>query len=42
MPKELWMEVRTTVKGGSDQNHPQEKEMKKGKWLSQEALQIAV
>ena len=27
--------------GGSDQDHPQEKEMQKGKWLSEEALQIA-
>ena len=28
--------------GDRDQNHPQEKEMKKAKWLSEEALQIAV
>ena len=28
--------------GGSDQDHPQEKEMQKTKWLSGEALQIAV
>ena len=28
--------------GGSDQNHPQEKEILKAKWLSEEALQIAV
>ena len=27
--------------GGSDQDHPQEKEMQKGKWLSEEGLQIA-
>ena len=27
--------------GGSDQDHPQEKEMQKAKWLSGEALQIA-
>ena len=26
---------------GSDQNHPQEKETQKAKWLSEEALQIA-
>ena len=26
---------------GSDQNHPQEKEMQKAKWLSKEALQVA-
>ena len=28
--------------GGRDQDHPQEKEMQKAKWLSGEALQIAV
>ena len=28
-------------KKGSDQNHPKEKEMQKGKSLSKEALQIA-
>ena len=28
--------------GGDYQNHPQEKEMQKGKWLSEDALQIAV
>ena len=27
--------------GGSDQDQPQEKECKKAKWLSDEALQIA-
>ena len=27
--------------GGSDQKHPQEKEMEKAKWLSEEALKIA-
>ena len=27
--------------GGSDRDHPQEKEMKKAKWLSEKALQIA-
>ena len=25
---------------GGDQNHPQEKQMQKGKWFSEEALQI--
>ena len=40
MPKELWTKVRNIVEG-SDQNHPQEEEMQKGKWLSEEALQIA-
>ena len=38
VPEELWMEART---GGSDQNHPQGKEMQKAKWLSEKALQIA-
>ena len=28
--------------GGSDQDYPQEKEMQKALWLSEEALQIAV
>ena len=28
--------------GDRDQDHPQEKEMQKSKWLSEEALQIAV
>ena len=28
--------------GGSDQDHPQEKEIQKAKWLSEEALQIVV
>ena len=27
--------------GGSDQNHPQEREMQKPKWSSEEALQTA-
>ena len=35
------MEVHDTVTRGSDQDHPQEKEMQK-KCLSEEALQIAV
>ena len=28
--------------GGSDQDHPQEKECKKAKWLSEEGLQTAM
>ena len=28
--------------GGSDQDHPKKKKCKKAKWLSEEALQIAV
>ena len=27
--------------GGSDQGHPQGKQMQKAKWVSEEALQIA-
>ena len=30
-PDELWMEVRVHCTGGSDQDHPQEKEMQKSK-----------
>ena len=37
MPDELWTEVCDVV-----QDHPQEKEMQKAKWLSEEVLQIAV
>ena len=36
----VWMEV-CDIPGGGDQDHPQEKEMQKGKWLSEEALKIA-
>ena len=32
MPEELWMEVRDST-GGSDQDHPQEKEMHKSKMV---------
>ena len=39
IPDELWTEVRDIVQ--EDQDHPQEKEMHKAKWLSEEALQIA-
>ena len=41
LPEELWMRFMTLYRG-SDQDHPQEKEMEKEKkWLSEEALQIA-
>ena len=40
VPDELWTEVHDIVQEAGD--HPQEKEMQKGKWLSEEALQIAV
>ena len=36
MDRDLWHYT-----GGSDQDHLQEKEMKKAKWLPEEALQIA-
>ena len=48
MPRELWMEVHDSdhekrcMTRSSDQDHPQEKEMQKAKWLSEEALQISV
>ena len=41
MPEELWMEVHDIVQEVVYQDHPQEKEKQKGKWLSEEALQIA-
>ena len=42
VPEELWTEIHDICTGRGDQNHPQEKEMQKAKWLSEEALQIAV
>ena len=43
VPEELWMEIRDTVQEAGIKTHSQEKEMqKKAKWLSEEALQIAV
>ena len=39
VPDELWTEVRDTVQE-TGSNNPQEKQ--KAKWLSEEALQIAV
>ena len=41
VPEELWMEVCKYCTGGSEQNHSKEKEKQEGKWLSEEALQIA-
>ena len=41
MPEELWTEVHDTVQE-TGINHPHGKEMQKAKWLSEEALQIAV
>ena len=42
MPEELWMEVRDTVQEAGMKTIPKKKKCKKAKWLSEEALQIAV
>ena len=42
MPDELWMEVRDIVQETGIMITPMEKKYKKAKWLSEEALQIAV
>ena len=42
MPDELWKEVRDIVQETRIETIPMEKKCKKGKWLSEEALQIAV
>ena len=42
VPDELWMEVRDTVQEIGIKTIPMEKKYKKAKWLSGEALQIAV
>ena len=42
VPDELWTEVRDTVQDTGIKTIPKEKESKKAKWLSEEALQIAV
>ena len=41
MPDELWMEVRDIVQVTGIKTIPKKKKCKKGKWLSEEALQIA-
>ena len=41
VPDELWTEVRDTVQETGIKTIPQKKKCKKGKWLSEEALQIA-
>ena len=41
MPEELWTEVLNTVQEAMIKIIPREKECKKAKWLSEEALQIA-
>ena len=42
MPDELWMEVRDTVLETGIKTISMEKKCKRAKWLSEEALQIAV
>ena len=42
MPDELWKEVHDTVWETGIKTIPKKKKCKKAKWLSQEALQIAV
>ena len=42
MPDELWMEVPDIVQETGIRTIPMEKKCKKEKWLSEEALQIAV
>ncbi len=42
MPDELWTEVRDIVQETGIKIIPMEKKCKKAKWLSEEALQIAV
>ena len=42
VPEELWMEVRAIVQETGIKTIPMEKKCKKAKWLSGEALQIAV
>ena len=41
-PDELWMEVRDIVQETGIKTIPMDKKCKKTKWLSEEALQIAV
>ena len=42
VPDELWMEVRDTVQETGIKTIPKKKKCKKGKWLSEEALEIAL
>ena len=42
VPDELWMEVRDIVQEAGIKTIPEKKKCKKAKWLSEEALQIAV
>ena len=42
MPDELWMEVSDIAQETGRKTIPKDKKCKEGKWLSEEALQIAV
>ena len=42
MPNELWTEVHDTVQETAIKTIPKKKKCKKAKWLSEEALQIAM
>ena len=42
VPEELWMEVRDIIPETGIKTIPKKKKCKKAKWLSEEALQIAV
>ena len=42
MPEELWTEAPDTLQETGIKTIPMEKKCKKAKWLSEEALQIAV
>ena len=42
MPEELWTEVRDIVQKAWIKTIPKKKKCKKSKWLSEEALQVAL
>ena len=42
MPDELWTDVRDIVQETGSKTIPKKEKCKKAKWLSEEALQIAV
>ena len=42
VPEELWMEIHDIVQETGIKTIPKRKKCKKAKWLSEEALQIAV
>ena len=42
MPEELWMEVHDTVQEAVVKTIPKNKKCKKAKWLSEQALKLAV